>query len=81
MSEFVRVRVWWWLQVIRVNSQLRRPSGILWHRLSPQKLGQIRVLRELKQRIEQETGQELPTGMYMICRLPRGTCLAGVGFL
>jgi 5-formyltetrahydrofolate cyclo-ligase len=49
-------------QVIRTNTQLPRPAGILWHRLSPQKLGQIRVLRELKQRIEQETGQQLPTG-------------------
>lgn len=51
-------------QVIRTNTQLRRPSGILWHKLSPQKLGQIRVLRELKQRIEQETGQTLPTGVW-----------------
>lgn len=51
------------MQVIRTNTQLRRPSGILWHKLSPQKLGQIRVLQELKQRIEAETGQTLPTGI------------------
>lgn len=51
------------LQVIRTNTKLPRPSGILWHKLSPQKLGQIRVLRELKQRIEEETGQQLPSGM------------------
>lgn len=51
-------------QVIRTNTKLRRPSGILWHKLSPQKLGQIRVLRELKQRIEQETGETLPTGVW-----------------
>lgn len=49
-------------QVIRTNTQLPRPSGILWDKLSPQKLGQIRVLRELKGRIETETGQTLPTG-------------------
>jgi hypothetical protein len=50
------------LQVICTNTQLSRPAGILWDKLSPQKLAQIRVLRDLKLRIEQETGQELPTG-------------------
>lgn len=50
------------LQVIRTNTQLSRPAGILWDKLSPQKLAQIRVLRDLKLHIEQETGQELPTG-------------------
>jgi len=30
--------------------------------LSPEKLGQIRILRELKRRIELETGKKLPTG-------------------
>jgi hypothetical protein len=49
-------------QVIRTSTQLPRLSGILWDKLSPQKLGQIRVLRELKSRIEAETGQTLPTG-------------------
>jgi 5-formyltetrahydrofolate cyclo-ligase len=49
-------------QVIRTNTQLPRPAGILWHKLSPQKLAQIRVLRELKLRIEEEQGQPLPTG-------------------
>lgn len=56
-------------QVIRTNTQLRRPSGILWGKLSSQKLGQIRVLRELKQRIEQETGQTLPTGAWLSATL------------
>ncbi|KHN00750.1 hypothetical protein glysoja_000418 [Glycine soja] len=35
---------------------------IYWDKLSPEKLGQIRILREFKKRIEQETGQKLPTG-------------------
>ncbi|KAI8531908.1 hypothetical protein RHMOL_Rhmol11G0172800 [Rhododendron molle] len=37
-------------------------SGIYWDKLSPEKLGQIRVLRELKRKIEEETGQKLPSG-------------------
>ncbi|CAN0892239.1 5-formyltetrahydrofolate cyclo-ligase-like protein COG0212 [Linum grandiflorum] len=37
-------------------------SGIYWDKLSPEKLGQIRILRDLKSRIEKETGQKLPTG-------------------
>ncbi|KAK3043901.1 hypothetical protein RJ639_000600 [Escallonia herrerae] len=37
-------------------------AGIYWDKLSPEKLGQIRILRELKGKIEQETGQKLPTG-------------------
>jgi hypothetical protein len=53
------------LQVIRTNSSLRKPAGILWHKLSPQKLGQIRVLQQLKRRIEEETGQPLPTGAWL----------------
>lgn len=36
--------------------------GIYWDKLSPEKLGQIKILRELKSRIERETGQKLPTG-------------------
>jgi hypothetical protein len=34
--------------------------GIYWEKLSRQKLGQIRVLQDLKKRIERETGQTLP---------------------
>jgi 5-formyltetrahydrofolate cyclo-ligase len=37
-------------------------AGIYWEKLSPEKLGQIRILRELKRRIEQETGTTLPCG-------------------
>lgn len=36
--------------------------GIYWDKLSPEKLGQIRILRELKGRIEQETGKEQTCG-------------------
>ena len=39
-----------------------KPPGILWDRLSPQKLQQIKVLQQLKQRIEAEQGCALPTG-------------------
>ncbi|KAG2497259.1 hypothetical protein HYH03_004843 [Edaphochlamys debaryana] len=49
-------------RVIHTNTRLAKPSGILWHKLSPQKLGQIRVLQGLKQRIERETGTALPSG-------------------
>ncbi|XP_028767960.1 5-formyltetrahydrofolate cyclo-ligase-like protein COG0212 [Neltuma alba] len=35
---------------------------IYWDKLSPEKLGQIRILRELKRRIERQTNQKLPTG-------------------
>ena len=50
-------------QVIRVSSpSIRKPPGILWERLSPQKLGQIRILQQLKRRIEEEQGCPLPTG-------------------
>lgn len=37
-------------------------SGIYWELLSPEKLGQILVLRQLKKQIEKETGQKLPRG-------------------
>lgn len=50
------------LQVIRTNTSLTKPAGILWHKLSPQKLAQIRVLQQLKERIERETGAKLPSG-------------------
>ncbi|WIA34178.1 hypothetical protein OEZ86_012536 [Tetradesmus obliquus] len=49
-------------QVIRTNSGLPKPAGILWHKLSPQKLAQIRVLQRLKRQIEEQTGQPLPSG-------------------
>lgn len=40
----------------------KKPPGILWDRLSPQKLDAIRILQQLKQRIEDEQGAPLPTG-------------------
>ena len=50
-------------RVIRVGEgRAPKPSGVMWELLSPQKLAQIRVLRDLKRRIEEETGQALPQG-------------------
>jgi 5-formyltetrahydrofolate cyclo-ligase len=50
-------------QVIRVPRPGRaKPTGIYWDLLSPQKLAQVRVLRELKARIEAQTGAPLPSG-------------------
>ncbi|CAJ2666319.1 unnamed protein product [Trifolium pratense] len=49
-------------QVIFTHTSIPKPQGIYWDKLSPEKLGQIRILRELKRRIERETGQKLPTG-------------------
>lgn len=49
-------------QVIFTNTAIPKPQGIYWDKLSPEKLGQIRILRELKLRIEKETGQKLPCG-------------------
>ncbi|WVZ88515.1 hypothetical protein U9M48_035032 [Paspalum notatum var. saurae] len=49
-------------QVIFTNTTIPKPQGIYWEKLSPEKLGQIRVLRELKGRIEQETATKLPCG-------------------
>ncbi|GAB4861101.1 hypothetical protein Ancab_036259 [Ancistrocladus abbreviatus] len=49
-------------QVILTNTPIPKPQGIYWDKLSPEKLGQIRILRELKSRIECETGQKLPCG-------------------
>jgi len=49
-------------RVIPTNTSIRKPPGILWHKLSPQKLAQIRILQELKARIEREQGISLPSG-------------------
>ncbi|TKY46048.1 5-formyltetrahydrofolate cyclo-ligase [Spatholobus suberectus] len=49
-------------QVIFTHTSIPKPQGIYWDKLSPEKLGQIRILRELKMRIERETGQKLPSG-------------------
>jgi hypothetical protein len=64
-------------QVIRTGAAaagLSQPPGILWHKLSRQKLGQIRVLQQLREQIEQETGQALPyggllSGTYVSCHV------------
>lgn len=49
-------------RVILTNTMIPKPQGIYWDKLSPEKLGQIRILRELKSKIESETGQKLPCG-------------------
>ncbi|KAH9611337.1 hypothetical protein KSS87_016531 [Heliosperma pusillum] len=49
-------------KVIFTNTSIPKPQGIYWEKLSPEKLGQIRVLRELKKRIEREMGKKLPSG-------------------
>lgn len=49
-------------KVIRVPNRAPKPSGIMWDLLSPQKLSQIRVLRQLKSEIEEREGKPLPSG-------------------
>lgn len=50
-------------RVLRVGQgRAPKPSGVMWDLLSPQKLSQIKVLRDLKRRIEGETGMPLPQG-------------------
>lgn len=51
-------------QVIFTNTSIPKSQGIYWDKLSPEKLGQIRILRELKRKIEGETGQKLPCGSF-----------------
>lgn len=47
-------------------------AGIYWEKLSPEKLCQIRVLRELEARVEQETGTKLPCGPSSV-KLPQAS--------
>ncbi|KAK9162700.1 hypothetical protein Syun_003602 [Stephania yunnanensis] len=49
-------------QVIFTDTSIPKPRGIYWEKLSPEKLSQIRILRELKRWIERETGTKLPCG-------------------
>lgn len=49
-------------RTIRVPNRAPKPSGVFWDLLSPQKLAQIRVLRQLKQEIEEREKIELPSG-------------------
>ncbi|KAH7294905.1 hypothetical protein KP509_27G024200 [Ceratopteris richardii] len=48
--------------IIHTNTTIPKPKGIYWELLSPEKLGQILVLRQLKKQIEEQTGTKLPTG-------------------
>jgi 5-formyltetrahydrofolate cyclo-ligase len=49
-------------RVIRTTPARPKPTGIYWDLLSPQKLAQVKVLRDLKARIEREQGIVLPSG-------------------
>mmetsp|Transcript_11343 Transcript_11343/g.16662 ORF Transcript_11343/g.16662 Transcript_11343/m.16662 type:complete len:384 (+) Transcript_11343:141-1292(+) len=49
-------------RVIRVPNRAPKPSGVFWDLLSPQKLAQIRVLRQLKKEIEEKDNILLPSG-------------------
>ncbi|GBG91790.1 hypothetical protein CBR_g53679 [Chara braunii] len=49
-------------RIIFTETKIPKPTGIYWDKLSPEKLGQIRILQELKRRIEEETGEKLPSG-------------------
>ncbi|KAL0363967.1 UNVERIFIED_CONTAM: 5-formyltetrahydrofolate cyclo-ligase-like protein [Sesamum angustifolium] len=49
-------------QIIFTNTSIPKPQGIYWDKLSPEKLGQIRILRELKSKLERDSGQKLPCG-------------------
>lgn len=49
-------------RTIRVPNRAPKPSGVFWDLLSPQKLAQIKVLRELKREIEERDAVKLPSG-------------------
>ena len=49
-------------RVIEVPNRAPKPSGVFWELLSPQKLAQIKVLRQLKEELQEELGRELPSG-------------------
>jgi len=49
-------------RIIRVPNRAPKPSGVFWDLLSPQKLAQIKVLRQLKAETEKKLGEALPYG-------------------
>lgn len=49
-------------RTIRVERVLPKPTGIYWDKLSPQKLGSIKILQMLKAKLEAELGHQLPSG-------------------
>lgn len=49
-------------RIIRVVRSMPKPTGIYWDKLSPQKLASIRVLQQLKAKLERELGHALPSG-------------------
>jgi 5-formyltetrahydrofolate cyclo-ligase len=64
-------------RTIRVPRVLPKPIGIYWDKLSPQKLASIRILQVLKKKLEEELGQELPSGPSEV--LPPTAIRAGKG--
>jgi len=51
------------IRVHDVQRKLPKPKGIYWEKLSPQKLASIRILQQLKAKLEAESGELLPCGM------------------
>jgi len=49
-------------RTIRLQPLLPKPKGIYWDKLSPQKLGSIRILQKLKAKLERDLGEQLPSG-------------------
>lgn len=49
-------------RIIHTNTAIPKPEGIYWDLLSPQKLAQVKVLRDLKARLEAGLDEPLPTG-------------------
>lgn len=49
-------------RIIHTNTKIPKPDGIYWDLLSPQKLAQVKVLRDLKAKKEAEQNAPLPTG-------------------
>mmetsp|Transcript_68690 Transcript_68690/g.212448 ORF Transcript_68690/g.212448 Transcript_68690/m.212448 type:complete len:379 (-) Transcript_68690:193-1329(-) len=64
-------------RTIRVERSLPKPQGIYWEKLSPQKLASIKILQQLKAKLERELGQELPSGPSEV--LPPTALRGGMG--
>lgn len=50
------------IMILDIITFVMLSKGIYWDKLSPEKLSQIKILRELKSRIERQSGQKLPCG-------------------
>ncbi|KAH7427574.1 hypothetical protein KP509_10G050000 [Ceratopteris richardii] len=49
-------------QVIYTRTSLRKPEGICWEFISPQKLDEMQVLHQFRKQAELHTGEKLPLG-------------------